>query len=110
MSGQAFNRVVHQFTANRNGEADEVFAYLPRTVANGLVRTLEENGEAFRYDATTQRAYLFQRHEAAVNVWTWDDVRTQEEYSDLVALLERLELPLDEKQAQAAYLDAIKSR
>jgi hypothetical protein len=107
---QAFNRVVHQLTANRNGEADEVFAYLPRAVANGLVRTLEEEGEAFRYDATTQRAYLFQRHETAIDVWTWDHVRSEAEYRELVALLERLELPLDEKQAQAAYQNAIKSR
>jgi hypothetical protein len=75
-----------------------------------LVRALEENGEAFRYDATAQRAYLFQRHEWSVDVWTWDDVRSEVEYSDLVARLQRLELPLDAKHAQAAYLDAIKCR
>ena len=109
MSGQAFKRV-HQLTASLNVEADEVFAYLPRAVANGLVRALEENGEAYRYDATNQRAYLFRRHETAIDVWTWDDVRSEAEYSDLVAILERLELPLDAKQARAAYLNAIKSR
>ena len=110
MSGQAFNRVVHQLTANRNGEADEVFAYLPRAVANGLVRALEEDGEAFRYDAAAQRAYLFQVHETAIDVWTWDDVRSEAEYSELMAQLQRLELPLDAQQAQAVYMDAIKFR
>lgn len=110
MSGQESKRIVHQLTASLNGEADEVFAYLPRAVAHDLVRALEEDGEEFRYDATAQRAYLFRRHETAIDVWTWDDVRSEAEYSDLVARLERLESPLDAKRAQAAYLDAIKSR
>ena len=110
MSRHAFDRVVHQLTAKRNGEADEVLAYLPRAVANGLVRALEENGEAFRYDALAKRTYLFQRHETTIDVWTWDDVRSEAEYIELMARLQRLELPLDAQQAQVAYLDVIKFR
>lgn len=106
MFEKAYNAVVHHLVARDNGEVEQVFAYLPRVVADGLLRSLDEAGEAYRYDADAQRAYFFSRDGAEVNVWSWNNVRSAQEYSELVALIVRLDQPLDDEQANKIYLGA----
>ena len=106
MFEKAYNDVVHHLVAHDHSEVDQIFAYLPRVVANGLVRTLDEAGEAYRYDAEAQRAYFFRREGTTTNVWSWNNVRSAQEFGDLVALIARLDLPFDDEQANKVYLGA----
>ena len=106
MADTSEDKTVHCLVANNIAELDQIVAYLPRVVADGLVRTLDEAGEAYRYDANAQRAYFFHRERAAVSIWSWNDIRSAAEYGDLVSLIVRLEMPFDEEQANKVYLGA----
>ena len=106
MADTSEDKTVHCLVANNIAELDQIVAYLPRVVADGLMRTLDEAREAYRYDASAQRAYFFRREGDAVSVWSWNDIHSAAEYGDLVSLIVRLEMPFDEEQANKVYLGA----
>ena len=97
---------VHHLLVDDPVELNQVVAYLPRAVADGLIRALDEAGEAYRNDADTQRAYYLRREGSSLNIWSWDHVQSAAEFSDLVALIVRLDGPLDLEQAHEVYLGA----
>jgi len=100
------DKIVHHLVVDNPVELNQVVAYLPRAVANGLVRALDEAGEAYRYDADSQRAYYLRREGSSLSMWSWDHVRSAAEFGDLVSLIVRLEEPLDLEQAKKVYLGA----
>ncbi|HKY19746.1 MAG TPA: hypothetical protein VJM31_00890 [Vicinamibacterales bacterium] len=106
MDANVNKKIVHHLVVDAGPEFDQVVAYLPRVVAEDLVRTLDAAGEAFRYDANSQRAYFLRRQGAAVNVWSWDNIQSPGEYGDLIALIMRLDIPFDLEQATKVYLGA----
>lgn len=100
------DEIVHHLLVDTTVEFNQVVAYLPRAVANGLVRALDEAGEAYRYDADSQRAYYLRREGSSLNMWSWDHVQSAAEFGDLVSLIVRLDEPLDLEQAKKVYLGA----
>src|SRR5688500_6454549 len=97
---------VHHLRVDDPVELNQVVAYLPRAVADGLVLALDEAGEAYRYDADSQRANYLQREGASLNVWSWHHVQAGAEFGDPVSLTARLDGPLDLAQARQVYLGA----
>jgi hypothetical protein len=97
---------VHHLRVDDPVELNQVVAYLPRAVADGLVLALDEAGEAYRYDVDSQRAYYLRREGTSLNVWSWDHVQSVAEFGDLVSLIARLDGPLDLEQARKVYLGA----
>jgi hypothetical protein len=97
---------VHHLAVESGAEFDQVVAYMPRMIAYGLVKTIEEAGEAACYDAGSQRAYFISRHGTTVNIWSWDGIRSAAEFAELLALIARLDVPLDLDQASNAYVAA----
>ena len=106
MNASNNDEIVHHLVMNIGAEFDQVVAYLPRVIAEGLMRALEETREAHRYDAHNQRAYWFRREGVSVTMWTWDHVRSAAEYGDMVTLIVRLDVPLDLEQAIMVYVGA----
>ena len=106
MNASNNHQIVHHLLINNGAEFEQVVAYLPRAVADGLIRALDEAREAYRYDAHKQRAYYFRCEGATVNIWTWDHVRTAAEYGELVTLIVRLDAPFDLEQAIMVYVGA----
>ena len=100
------DKIVHHLLVDTTVEFNQVVAYLPRAVANGLVRALDEAGEAYRYDADSKRAYYLRREGSSLSMWSWDHVQSAAEFGDLVSLIVRLDEPLDLEQAKKVYLDA----
>jgi hypothetical protein len=106
MDDEVKNKIVHHLLLDNTVEFNQVLAYLPRAVADGLVRALDEAGEAYRYDADSRRAYYLRRKGSTLNMWSWDDVQSVAEYGELVSLIVRLDVPFDLEQANKVYQGA----
>ena len=106
MKNARSNSIVHHLIATGPFEVEQIFGDLPRVVADGLVRTLDEVSEAYRYDADSQNAYFFEREGSVVDIWSWNDVRSYAEYGDLVARLVQLDERLSDRLANQVYSTA----
>jgi hypothetical protein len=106
MNASNNHEIVRHLSLDKGAELDQVVAYLPRAVADGLMRALDETCEAYRYDAHSQRAYFFRRGGMTVDIWSWDHVQSAAEYGDLVTLIVRLDVPFDLEQAILVYVGA----
>ena len=106
MNASNNHEIVRHLSLDKGAELDQVVAYLPRAVTDGLMRALDETREAYRYDAHYQRTYYFRREGMTVDIWIWDHVQSAAEYGDLVNLIVRLDVPFDLEQAILVYVGA----
>ncbi len=95
MRETVFNDVVRLMIATSASELEAVLAFLPHGVRYGIVRDLEEFGEAHRFECLRNCAYFVTRHEQGVQIWRWNYVASQAEFNRLRALVSLSDEPLD---------------
>jgi hypothetical protein len=95
MAEAVFNDVVRLVVATTAKELEVVLGYLPHGVRYGIVRDLEEFGEAHRFESLRHCAYFLARHEQSIQIWRWSYVATPAEACRLRSLVSLLDEPLD---------------
>lgn len=103
---QAINDVVRLVVATTASELESVLGYLPHGVRFGIVRDLDETGEAHRFEHLRNCAYYLTRHEQGIEIWRWSYVATPGEAARLRALIGCLPKVLDESTAARLFEQA----
>lgn len=106
MLEQTYNPVVSFVHATNADEFEQVHARLPDVVRAGLAEELKKYSDAHRYDASAQRAWYFERRDAGVAVWSWNDVYRPHEAGELIFLVVSSPASLDERLANECYTRA----
>ena len=106
MAEAVFNDVVRLVVATTARELEIVLGYLPHGVRYGIVRDLEEFGEAHRFESLRHCAYFLARHDQGIQVWRWSYVASPEEACRLRSLVALLEVPLDDRVAGRIFEQA----
>jgi hypothetical protein len=100
---QEANDVVRLIVATTASELESVLAYLPHGVRFGIVRDLDETGEAHRFEHLRNCAYYLTRHEQGIEIWRWSYIASPAEAARLRALIGCLPGVLDEGSAARIF-------
>jgi hypothetical protein len=103
---EVFNDVVRVVVATTARELEIVLGYLPHGVRYGIVRDLEEFGEAHRFESLRGCAYFIARHEQGIQVWRWSYIASPAEACRLRAMVSLLDEPLDGRAAGRIFEQA----
>ncbi len=106
MGEAVFNEVVRLVVATTARELEIVLGYLPHGVRYGIVRDLEEFGEAHRFESLRHCVYFLARHEEGIQVWRWNYVASPAEACRLRSLVSLLDKPLDGRVAGRLFEQA----
>ena len=106
MLEETYNPVVSFVHATNADEFEQVHARLPDVVRAGLAEELKKFSDAHRYDASAKRAWYFERRDAGVAVWSWNDVYRPHEAGELIFLVVSSPASLDERLANECYTRA----
>jgi hypothetical protein len=103
---QAINDVVRLIVATTSRELESVLEHVPHGVRFGIVRDLEEIGEAHRFEHLRNCAYYLTRHDQGIEIWRWNYIASPAEAARLRALIGCMPGILDESIAARLFEQA----
>lgn len=106
MTETHFNSVVRLVIATTREELEAVLGHFPHGVRFGVAHQLDEDGEAYRYEAMRHCAYYLSRQKDAIVVWRWNYIASDQEFFRLRMLIASLHAPLDYALADSVFQHA----
>lgn len=102
--------VVRLVITRSAGELEAELRSLPVESRAGIVRDLDDYGEAHCFERLRGCAYYLVRDRRAVRVWRWSSVATPSEAARVRALVSLLDEPLDGRVAERIFERATRRR
>jgi len=103
MLDSAINKVVRRTIATSIEQLEQALRSLSHGVRYGVVRELDETGDAYRYDVAEHCAYYLKIRGPGIVIWRWSYVATEQEANRLCALITSLTGTLDATRANRIF-------